>query len=90
MKVALLDYGRGNLRSVERALAAAGAEVTRVENPKGLPGMNCLVVPGQGSFGDAIQGLQERGLWKPLQEWIQSGKPYLGIVTGKQIGRAHV
>ena len=44
MKVALLDYGRGNLRSVERALATAGAEVTRVENPKGLPGMSCLVV----------------------------------------------
>jgi len=85
MKVALLDYGRGNLRSVERALATAGAEVTRMENPKGLPGMSCLVVPGQGSFGDAIQGLQERGLWKPLQEWIQSGKPYLGICLGFQI-----
>lgn len=85
MKVALLDYGRGNLRSVERALATAGAEVTRVENPKGLPGMSCLVVPGQGSFGDAIQGLQERGLWKPLQEWIQGGKPYLGICLGFQI-----
>lgn len=85
MKVALLDYGRGNLRSVERALATAGAEVTRVENPEGLPGTSCLVVPGQGSFGDAIQGLQERGLWKPLQEWIQSGKPYLGICLGFQI-----
>jgi imidazole glycerol phosphate synthase glutamine amidotransferase subunit len=47
--------------------------------------MSCLVVPGQGSFGDAIQGLQERGLWKPLQEWIQSGKPYLGICLGFQI-----
>ena len=85
MKVALLDYGRGNLRSVERALAAAGAEVTRVENPARLPGMGCLVVPGQGSFGDAIQGLQERGLWQPLQDWIRSGKPYLGICLGFQI-----
>ena len=85
MKVALLDYGRGNLRSVERALAAAGAEVTRVENPAGLPGMGCLVVPGQGSFGDAIQGLQERGLWQPLQDWIRSGKSYLGICLGFQI-----
>ena len=85
MKVALLDYGRGNLRSVERALAAAGAEVARVENPKSLAGMNCLVVPGQGSFGDAIVGLQERGLWEPLQKWIQGGKPYLGICLGFQI-----
>ena len=85
MKVALLDYGRGNLRSVERALAAAGADVTRVENPGGLSGMSCLVVPGQGSFGDAIQGLRERGLWGPLQEWIRNGQPYLGICLGFQI-----
>ena len=85
MKVALLDYGRGNLRSVERALAKAGAEVVLAENSSGLKGASCLVVPGQGSFGDAIQGLQERGLWKPLREWIQSGKPYLGICLGFQI-----
>ena len=85
MKAALLDYGRGNLRSVERALAAAGAEVTRVDHPNGLSGMNILVVPGQGSFGDAIHGLRERGLWKPLQDWIHSGKPYLGICLGFQI-----
>lgn len=85
MKTGLLDYGRGNLRSVERALAAAGAEVTRVENPTGLRGVELLVVPGQGSFGDAILGLQERGLWDPLKSWINSGKPYLGICLGFQI-----
>lgn len=85
MKVALLDYGRGNLRSVERALATAGAEVHRVEKPSGLAGADCLVVPGQGSFGDAIQGLQERGLWGPLQDWIRGGKSYLGICLGFQI-----
>lgn len=85
MRVALLDYGRGNLRSVERALATAGAEVRNVENPAGLAGAGCLVVPGQGSFGDAIQGLRERGLWEPLREWIASGKPYLGICLGFQI-----
>ncbi len=85
MKVALLDYGRGNLRSVERALAKAGAEVALAENPVGLKGAACLVVPGQGSFGDAIQGLRERGLWEPLQDWIRSGQPYLGICLGFQI-----
>ena len=85
MKAAHLDYGRGNLRSVERALASAGAEVALVENPTGLQGKDCLVVPGQGSFGDAILGLQERGLWQPLQEWIASGKAYLGICLGFQI-----
>ena len=85
MKVALLDYGRGNLRSVERALVTAGAAVSRVDSPAGLAGANCLVVPGQGSFGDAIQGLQGRGLWDSLKAWIGSGKPYLGICLGFQI-----
>lgn len=80
-----MDYGRGNLRSVERALAKAGAEVMRAEHSADLNGTGCLVVPGQGSFGDAIRGLQERGLWEPLQNWIQSGKPYLGICLGFQI-----
>ena len=85
MKAALLDYGRGNLRSVERALAAAGAQVTCTEKASDLSSVECLVVPGQGSFGDAIQGLKERGLWEPLQGWIRQGKPYLGICLGFQI-----
>jgi len=85
MKVALLDYGRGNLRSVERALAKAGAEVIHAGNAAGLKEASCLVVPGQGSFGDAIQGLKQRGLWDPLQSWIGAGKPYLGICLGFQI-----
>ena len=85
MKAAVLDYGRGNLRSVERALTKAGAEVVHAEQAQHLPGADCLVVPGQGSFGDAIQGLQERGLWDPLKKWIESGRPYLGICLGFQI-----
>ena len=85
MKVVVLDYGRGNLRSVERALAKAGAKVCCADNPAGLNGAHCLVVPGQGSFGDAIQGLQERGLWEPLKSWIAGGNAYLGICLGFQI-----
>ena len=85
MRTAVLDYGRGNLRSVERALAKAGAEVFCAENSTGLLGADCLVVPGQGSFGDAIRGLKERGLWDPLKSWISGGQPYLGICLGFQI-----
>lgn len=85
MKLALLDYGRGNLRSVERALVKAGAEVIRTESPADLSQADALVVPGQGSFGDAIQGLQERKLWDPLRDWVRGGKPYLGICLGFQI-----
>jgi len=82
MKIALLDYGRGNLRSVERALAKAGAEVLCTESPAALGSVDGVAVPGQGSFGDAIQGLKERGLWDPLLAWIRAGKPYLGICLG--------
>lgn len=85
MKIALLDYGRGNLRSVERALAKAGAEVLCTESPAALGSVDGVAVPGQGSFGDAIQGLKERGLWDPLLAWIRAGKPYLGICLGFQI-----
>ena len=85
MKVVLLDYGRGNLRSLERALAKAGAEVVCSEKADALREADCLAVPGQGAFGDAIQGLKERGLWNPLKTWLEAGKPYLGICLGFQI-----
>ena len=85
MKVVLLDYGRGNLRSVERALAKAGVDVVCSEKAGAFQDADCLAVPGQGSFGDAIQGLKERGLWEPLKTWLGQGKPYLGICLGFQI-----
>ena len=85
MRIVLLDYGRGNLRSVERALAKAGAEVVCSEKAGAIRDADCLAVPGQGSFGDAIQGLKERGLWEPLKTWLGEGKPYLGICLGFQI-----
>ncbi len=85
MKVVLLDYGRGNLRSLERALAKAGADVVCSEKADALGEADCLAVPGQGAFGDAIQGLKERGLWNPLKTWLEAGKPYLGICLGFQI-----
>ena len=85
MKVVLLDYGRGNLRSLERALAKAGADVVCSEKADALREADCLAVPGQGAFGDAIQGLKERGLWNPLKTWLEAGKPYLGICLGFQI-----
>ena len=70
MKVGMIDYGRGNLRSVERALEKAGAVVSRVEDPAGLTKAEIVVLPGVGSFGDAVEGLKQRKLWEPLQEWV--------------------
>lgn len=81
----MIDYGRGNLRSVERALEKAGAGVTRVENGSGLAQASLVVLPGVGAFGDAVQGLKERKLLDPLREWVRAGRPFLGICLGFQL-----
>ena len=85
MKVAMIDYGRGNLRSVERALEEAGAEVKRVESGEGLQGVETVVLPGVGSFGDAVEGLKQRKLWDPLRDWVKADQPFLGICLGFQL-----
>jgi len=85
MKVAMIDYGRGNLRSVERALEKAGAEVKRVESGEELQGVETVVLPGVGSFGDAVEGLKQRKLWDPLREWVKGDQPFLGICLGFQL-----
>jgi imidazole glycerol phosphate synthase glutamine amidotransferase subunit len=85
MKVAMIDYGRGNMRSVERALEEAGAEVKRVESGEGLQGVETVVLPGVGSFGDAVEGLKQRKLWDPLRDWVKADQPFLGICLGFQL-----
>jgi glutamine amidotransferase len=83
--VGLVDYGSGNLRSVGKALEAAGAAVRLVHSPAELDGLNAVVVPGVGSFGDCARNLRSTGLWEPLKTWIREGRPYLGICLGYQL-----
>lgn len=85
MKVALIDYGAGNLRSVANALRAIGVEPVVVSSPEALTGATHIVLPGVGSFGDCMAQLSGRGLLAPIREWVSSGKPYLGICLGYQI-----
>ncbi len=83
--VAVVDYGRGNLRSVSRALETVGIRVKVVHTPGEIDAAAALVVPGQGAFDDCMATLEQHGLLSAIQRAIQAGKPYLGICIGLQI-----
>ena len=84
-KIALIDYGSGNLRSVSKALEKAGAEVTLTSSTAAMDSAHAIVVPGVGSFGDCAKNLRDCGLWQPIRDWLQAGRPYLGICLGYQL-----
>ena len=84
-RVAVIDYGSGNLRSVENALQKTGAEPVRCAAADEAEGCEAIVLPGVGSFGDCARSLEERGLDSFLREWLAAGRPYLGICLGYQI-----
>lgn len=85
MKIGLVDYGGGNLRSVHNAIHALGFDPVVISGPEGLEGITHLILPGQGEFGDVMAQLGKRNLVEPLREWISAGKPYFGICVGYQI-----
>jgi glutamine amidotransferase len=87
--IAIVDVCSGNLRSVERALAHVGADVTVTRDPDVVRRADKIVVPGQGAFGVFMRGLAERGLGDVLREAIATGKPYLGICLGLQVLFGH-
>lgn len=84
-QLALVDYGSGNLRSVARALEAAGASVHLAASPAQVADAAALVVPGVGSFGDCAGNLAACGMWGFIQGWLREGRPYLGICLGYQL-----
>src|SRR5262249_61334561 len=82
--IAVVDAGCGNLRSVEKALAAAGGAPSVTSDPDVVGRADRLVVPGQGAFGDCMRGLGG-GLSEAVRAHIAAGRPYLGICLGLQI-----
>lgn len=83
--IALVDYGSGNLRSVEKALTTVGAEVCLTSDPGVVLAAEKVVLPGVGAFSDAMSGLAERGLAKIIKESAAGGTPLLGICVGMQL-----
>lgn len=83
--IGVVDYGSGNLRSVSKALEAAGASVQLVTSVSQLEELDALVVPGVGAFENCAENLKEVGLWDPLRDWIKAEHPYLGICLGYQL-----
>lgn len=82
--IALIDYGSGNVRSVEKALRKVGAEVTRVTSPEGLSDAEAAVLPGVGAFDDCIMAMRKQQLLEGIKSFIGSGRPFLGICVGYQ------
>ncbi len=85
MRLAMIDYGIGNLRSVKKALEAVGAEVQQTEDAEVILSADKVVLPGVGAFRDGMAGLEERGLIPVLQTLVQRGTPLLGICVGMQL-----
>jgi glutamine amidotransferase len=75
----------GNLRSVAKALEAAGATVTVTGDRDALDRCDALCVPGQGIFGRCVSALQSAGLDEPVRDWVSASKPFLGICLGMQV-----
>ena len=84
-KIGVVDYGTGNLRSVVKAFEYLGAQVQVFQSPKGMDEMDALVFPGQGTFDQCLEALDQSGLHQKLQEWVRAGRPYFGICLGLQV-----
>ena len=82
--IALVDYGMGNLRSVEKALARVGADVHIVSDAKSVLAADAVVLPGVGAFGDCMANLEKAGLTGAIRDSIGTKRPFLGICLGFQ------
>jgi imidazole glycerol phosphate synthase glutamine amidotransferase subunit len=84
-RIAVVDYGAGNLVSIDQALTSVGASVVVVRDAAAIDGADALLVPGVGAAGPAMERLAERGLVDAIRGWIDAGRPYLGICLGLQL-----
>jgi len=83
--IAIVDYGMGNLRSVEKGFKKVGVDAMVTSSPKDVENAKGVVLPGVGAFRDCIRNLTDLSLTETIAKSIQKGKPYLGICLGLQV-----
>ncbi|MEG1427868.1 MAG: imidazole glycerol phosphate synthase subunit HisH [Oscillospiraceae bacterium] len=81
----IIDYGAGNIQSVVNAFQHIGCKSILTASPEIIAQADAVVLPGVGSFGDAMENMRSRGLEQPIKDFISSGKPFLGICLGLQL-----
>jgi imidazole glycerol-phosphate synthase subunit HisH len=84
-RIAILDYGMGNLRSVAKAVDRAGGEPVVTSDPADAVALDAMVVPGVGAFGACMAGLALRGLDRAVNQFLDTGRPLLGVCLGMQV-----
>jgi glutamine amidotransferase len=83
--IGIVDYGIGNLRSVQKAFQHVGGEAVFVHTPEEVAQVDALVLPGVGNFGDCVSSLAKSGMWDAALAWAKSEKPFFGICVGYQM-----
>lgn len=83
--VAIVDYGMGNLRSVYNAIDLLGFEASIINSPEKLSDFDRVILPGVGSYGVCMQNLNSSGFSQAIKEFIDTGKPLMGICLGMQV-----
>ena len=84
-RISIVDYQAGNVRSVQKAIEAVGAQARITGDPEDIARSDALVFPGQGACDSSMRRLRERGLVEPIREFIAGGRPFLGVCLGLQL-----
>lgn len=81
----VVDYGLGNLYSIERAIRYIGSNTVIADHPESIVKAGCLILPGVGAFGEGMKNIERKGLKEPILSFVASGRPFLGICLGMQL-----